>query len=52
VEARMARALAARVAEVGWGPEAADDLFLRYDADVAAALGMFPMLGRMLSRHP
>ncbi len=51
VEARMARALAARVAMVLWGSDADDDLRLRNDADVAAAVAVFPRLDAMLARH-
>lgn len=48
----MARALAARVAEVRWGSEAEDDLRLRYDTDIAAAVVLFPLIDAMLTRHP
>jgi len=50
VAARMSRALAARVAEVRWGLDADDDLRLRSDPDVTAALAMFGVLPRMLLR--
>ena len=46
---RMARALAARVAEVRWGPEFDDELRLRSDSDVQAAVGAFPGLPRLLA---
>jgi carboxyl-terminal processing protease len=50
VSAHMSRTLAARVAEVRWGTDADDDLRLRSDPDVAAAIALFPMLPRMLRR--
>lgn len=49
--ARMARVLAARVAEVRWNADADDDLRLRNDPDVAAALVLFPRIGAMLGRR-
>ena len=47
--ARMARNLAARVAEVRWGPEADDDLRLRSDPDIAAAVPLFPRIPEFLA---
>ncbi|HEY2807130.1 MAG TPA: S41 family peptidase [Gemmatimonadales bacterium] len=47
-QARMARALASRVAEVRWGVDADDDLRLRSDADIAAALTLFPKAAALL----
>ncbi len=37
---RIARAMAARVAEVRWGTEASDELLVRSDPDVAAAVAV------------
>jgi len=52
LRALMARRLAARVAEERWGPDADDDLRLRYDPDVAAVLPLFVRLGAFLApRH-
>jgi len=38
-----------RIAELRWGPDADDDLRLKYDADVATALALFPRLEAMLA---
>ena len=46
--ARMARSLAARVAEVRWGAEADDALRLHSDPDVAAAVALFPRIPQLL----
>lgn len=45
----LARELAARVAEVRWGTEARDDLLLRHDPVLAAALAQFPRLSDLLA---
>jgi hypothetical protein len=50
-QARMARSLASRVAEVRWGVEADDDLRVRTDADVSAAVAAFGRLEAMLGRR-
>ncbi|MBX6363460.1 MAG: hypothetical protein IRZ00_06300 [Gemmatimonadetes bacterium] len=49
-EARLAMQLAARVAEVRWGAAARDELMLRNDPDVQAALASFPRLSALLGR--
>lgn len=46
--ARIARYMAMRVAEVRWGPDAAEELALRTDPDVELALAQFPRLGELL----
>lgn len=45
----LARELAARVAEVRWGPEARDELLSRHDPLVAVALQRFPSLPDLLA---
>jgi len=45
----LARDLAARVAEVRWGPHARDDLALRHDPVLGAALALFPRLPELLA---
>lgn len=45
----LARDLAARVAEVRWGPHARDDLLLRYDPVLDAALALLPRLPELLA---
>jgi carboxyl-terminal processing protease len=47
--ADLARELAARVAEVRWGPEAREDLLLRHDPLLARALALFPGLPGLLA---
>ncbi len=47
--ARIARNLAIRVAEVRWGTDARDELIVRNDPDVRAALDSFPRLQQLLS---
>ncbi|HET7041746.1 MAG TPA: S41 family peptidase, partial [Gemmatimonadales bacterium] len=47
--ARITAILAARVAEVRWGPDAAAAFRLRNDADVQAALAAFPRLPVLLA---
>ncbi|HXF96517.1 MAG TPA: S41 family peptidase, partial [Gemmatimonadales bacterium] len=49
LEARIARILAARVAEVRWGPEAREEFLVRNDPDVQAALAHFPRLAELLA---
>ncbi|NNG15141.1 MAG: PDZ domain-containing protein [Gemmatimonadales bacterium] len=46
----IARQLAARVAEVRWGSDARDELLLRSDLDVSAALEHIPRLESFLRR--
>lgn len=48
-EDRLARRLAARVAEVRWGPEARDELLLRHDPVVALGVAQFPKLEALLA---
>lgn len=45
----IARRLAARAAEVRWGEDAAVELMLRSDPDVAEAVRLFPRVVQMLS---
>lgn len=49
--ARMARILAARVAEVRWGPAAGEEFITQTDLDVALAVEQMPNLNQLL-RHP
>jgi carboxyl-terminal processing protease len=46
---RISRVLAARVAEVRWGPDAYDEFLSRTSSDVQAALGYFPRLQELLA---
>jgi carboxyl-terminal processing protease len=46
---RLALRLAARVAEVRWGPEARDELLLRHDPVIALAVQQFGRLGALLA---
>jgi carboxyl-terminal processing protease len=46
---RLARILAARVAEVRWGPDAYDEFVARTSPDVQAAIGYFPRLRELLA---
>ena len=46
---RIARSMAARVAEVQWGPEARDELLLHEDPVLAAARALFPRLPTLLA---
>ncbi len=48
LESQIARRLAARVAEVRWGADARDELLVRSDSDISAALGYFPQLPELL----
>src|SRR2546426_9936263 len=45
---RLGRMLAARVAQVNWGPDVYEQFLLRNDPDVRAALGYFPRLRELL----
>ena len=49
LDARLARILAARVAEVRWGPDAYDELVEHSSPDIQAALGYFPRLQALLA---
>lgn len=49
--ARMARILAARAAEVRWGPAAGEEFVIRTDLDVALAVEQVPNLAQLL-RQP
>ena len=46
---RMALLLAARTATVRWPPDGGDELRVRNDSDIRAALGYFPRLAELLS---
>ncbi|MFN8647068.1 MAG: S41 family peptidase [Gemmatimonadales bacterium] len=46
---RIGRVLAYRAAEVRWGVEAADELWLRSDTGLAAAMGYWDQLPRLLT---
>lgn len=46
---RLALEMAARAADVRWGPEARDELHLQMDPVVAAARALFPQLGTLLA---
>ena len=53
LDARLARILAARVAEVRWGPDALEEFLVRSSPDVQAAVGYFPRLPELLAApHP
>jgi carboxyl-terminal processing protease len=52
LEARLARILATRVAEVRWGPDARDEFLLRNDPAIRLAQRQFPHLGEMLASPP
>ncbi|HXE58464.1 MAG TPA: S41 family peptidase, partial [Gemmatimonadales bacterium] len=49
LERLIARHLAARVADVRWGPDARDELLVRSDPDVRAARTYFARLGTLLA---
>jgi carboxyl-terminal processing protease len=49
LELRLARILAARAAQVRWGPDAYDEFLLRASADVQAAISYFPHLEALLA---
>lgn len=49
LDVRISRILAARVAEVRWGPDAYDELVVRSSPDVEAAIGYFPRLRQLLA---
>ena len=51
LDQRLARILAARVAEVRWGPDAYDELVARSSPDVQSAIGYFPRLQELLAGH-
>ena len=51
MRARVGRLLAYRAAEVRWGPEAAEELWLRSDAGLATAMGYWDQLPRLLTAH-
>ncbi len=46
---RIALLLAARAATVRWPPDGGDELLLRNDPDIRAAVGYFPRLAERLS---
>lgn len=48
LDRRLARILAARTAEVRWGPDAREDFLIRNDRTIRAALEQFPHLRELL----
>jgi carboxyl-terminal processing protease len=52
LDARLGRILAARAAEVRWGPEAYEEFLLRASPDVQAAITYFPRLQELLAPAP
>jgi len=52
LERRLARILAARAAEVRWGPEAREEFIVRNDGTIRAALERFPRLRELLAPTP
>lgn len=51
LDAAIARRLAARAAEVRWGADARDDLLIRSDAEIGAAVAAFARLESTLAPH-
>ena len=49
LDGRLARILAARVAEVRWGPDALQEFLVRTSPDVGAVTGYFPRLPELLA---
>jgi carboxyl-terminal processing protease len=49
---RMALLLAVRAATVRWPPDGGDELRVRNDSDIRAAVGTFPRLAELLSGSP
>ena len=49
VQALVSRVLARRVVEVRWGPEAADEFYLRNSPDIRAAQGYWDRAPALLS---
>jgi len=52
LERRLARILAARAAEVRWGPDAREEFVVRNDPAIRAALAQFPRLTELLAPRP
>jgi carboxyl-terminal processing protease len=52
LERRLGRILAARAAEVRWGPDAREEFLLRNDATIRAAIERFPRLRELLAPAP
>ena len=52
LEQRLARILAARVADVRWGPDAHEEFIVRNDATIRAACDLFPRLRELLAPAP
>ncbi|MGH9259895.1 MAG: hypothetical protein ACRD08_08370, partial [Acidimicrobiales bacterium] len=52
LEARLGRILAARAAEVRWGPDAREEFVVRNDAAIRAAVSRFPDLPALLAPRP
>jgi carboxyl-terminal processing protease len=49
LDRRLSRILAARVAEVRWGPEARDEFLIRNDGAIRVAVAQFPHLQELLA---
>jgi hypothetical protein len=49
LDGRLAKGLAARVAEVRWGPDALEEFLVHSSPDVRAAVGYFPRLTELLA---
>ena len=52
LERRLSRILAARVAEVRWGPDAREEFLVRNDNTIRVAVEQFPHLGELLRPGP
>lgn len=52
LEQRLAKILAARAAEVRWGPDAREEFIVRNDATIRAAFDQFPRLRALLAPAP
>ena len=52
LERRLARILAARAADVRWGPEAREEFIVRNDGTIRAAFERFPRLRELLAPKP
>jgi hypothetical protein len=52
LDQRLARILAARSADVRWGPDAREEFIVRNDTTIRVALEQFPRLRRLLAPAP
>ncbi len=52
LDRRLARILAARTAEVRWGPDAREEFLIRNDRTIRVALDQFPHLAELLGPPP